>query len=325
MWWIAFLAVAAVAALAGLVGLALLFKFFNLWLQAKATGIGVSLLDMGFMWLRHVDPTRVVQSMIALSKAGVEVTRGQLETHVLSGGNLDSVTEALISAQKASLGVDFQQLAAMDLAGRNVASAVRARVNPKVLACPSEKKEGKAHISGVCQDGIRLGVRARVTVRTNLARLVGGAGEETIMARVGEGIVAAIGRAASHKDVLQRPELISQHLLAHGLDSGTCFEILSVDIADVDVLDNIGARLQSAQAETDKKIAQAHAEIRRAAAVAVQGEMHARTMDMHAAVVAARASLPLASASAFREANFGRRRAWPQTVNARLRWSRGPG
>lgn len=325
MLWLLLLMAGGAVAIVGLVVLVLLGKFFNLWLQAKATDIPISLMDMGFMWLRHVDPSQIVHCLIALSKAGVEANRSQLEAHVLSGGNLDAVTEALISAQKAALGVNFPQVAAIDLAGRDVAAAVRARVNPKVLVCPPEKKGTCDYISGVCQDGVRLGVRARVTVRTNLARLVGGAGEETIIARVGEGIVAAIGRCQSHKEVLQRPELISEHLLAHGLDSGTCFEILSVDIADVDVMDNVGARLQSAQAETDKKIAQAHAEIRRAAAVAVQMEMRARTVDMHAAVVAARANLPLASASAFRETNFGRRAAFPPTVNSRLRWSRRAG
>jgi uncharacterized protein YqfA (UPF0365 family) len=293
-------------------------RFLPLWLQAKASGVPVSILDMWMMRLRLVDPLLVVTCLIALSKAGIRVEVPDLEAHLLSGGNLGAVTEGLIRAQKAGLDMDFRRLAAIDLAGRNVRAAVENRVHPKVLLCPAGGEQGE--ITGVCQDGVRLGVRMRATVRTDLNRLVGGAGEETIVARIGEGIVAAIGRAASHKDILARPEVISAYLLARGLDSGTCFDILSLDVADVEVKDNIGARLQAVQAETDKKIAQARAEIRRAAAVAVQTEMRAETLASYAAVVSARAAMPFAAAAAFREANVGVRRPLPGMVNSRLRW-----
>lgn len=297
----------------------LLARFFPLWIQAKATAVPVSLLDMVSMRLRKVDPALVVQTLISLTKAGVPAATDELEAHFLSGGRLERVGGALISAHKAGLGVSFRQLAAMDLAGRDVLAAVEGRVNPRVLVCPPAKSK-LAAISGVCQDGVRLGVRARITVRTNLERLVGGAGEETVLARVGEGIVAAIGRSGSHKEILARPELIAEHLLGRGLDSGTSFEILSVDIAGVDVMDNVGARLQSFQAETDKKIAQARAEIRRATAVAAQLEMRAETLDSYAGVVVAKASLPLASAAAFRESNIGIPRPWPAPRPGRLSW-----
>jgi uncharacterized protein YqfA (UPF0365 family) len=297
----------------------LVASFLPLWLQAKASGVPVSLLEMAFMRLRQVAPERIVNAGIALAKAGMPVPRERLEAHLLAGGDLEGVTEALISAQKAGLVVDFAKIAGLDLAGRKVVAAVRARVNPKVLAVPPANAPVQA-IAGVCQDGIRLGVRARVTVRTNLDRLVGGAGEDTVVARVGEGIVAAIGRAASHKEILAEPERISRYLLEHGLDSGTCFEILSVDIAAVDVLDNVGARLAAARAETDKQIAQAQAEVRRANAVATGHEMRARTIDSHAGVIAARSQLPLAGAAAFREGNFGRRLPVPPAGHSRLKW-----
>lgn len=314
-WWL----VLAVPLLLG-VGFAAVFaRFLPLWAQAKASAVPVSLLQMWMMTLRRVDPRQLVTSLVALSKAGLHVPAADLETHLLSGGSLAAVTEALIRAHKAGLDMDFRRLAAIDLAGRDVAAAVTSRVHPKVLMCPTAES-GLPDISGVCQDGVRLGVRARATVRTNLARLVGGAGEETIVARIGEGIVAAIGRAASHKDILARPETISEYLLRRGLDSGTCFEILSLDIADVDVKDNIGARLQAAQAETDKKIAQAQAEVRRAAAVAAHTEMQAQTVGSYAAVVAARASMPAAAAAAFRQANVGRRRPLATLLGNRLRW-----
>ena len=297
----------------------LLASFLPLWIQAKATAIPVSLLDMACMRLRRVDPGLVVNTLVSLTKAGIPVQRAELEAQILSGGHLERVGEALISAHKAGLNVSFHQLAAIDLAGRDVLSAVNHRVNPRVLVCPPPNSKLSV-ISGVCQDGVRLGVRARITVRTNLERLVGGAGEETVLARVGEGIVGAIGRAASHKEILSSPETITGHLLDRGLDSGTCFEILSVDIAGVDVMDNVGARLQSFQAETDKKIAQARAEIRRAAAVAVQQEMRAETLKSQSNVVMATATLPLASASAFRESNIGVPRPWSAPRPGRLPW-----
>jgi len=285
-----------------------LATFFNLWVQAKATQVPVTLLEMVAMTLRQVSPTRVVSCKISLAKAGVEVDTADLEAHVLSGGHLEAVADALIAAHKADLGMDFRRLAAIDLAGRNVVDGVHTRVTPKVIPCPPSEARTQG-ICGVSKDGVRLAVRARVTVRTRLDRLVGGAGEETIVARVGEGIVSAIGRAESHRDILANPDLISAHLLAKGLDGGTAFEILSVDIADVDVLDNVAARLSSAQADADKRIAQARAESRRAAAVAARQEMRARTMEMTGRVVAARSRVPLALSSAFREVNLGVTRA----------------
>jgi len=297
----------------------LLASFLPLWLQARASGVPVPLLEMAFMRLRRVDPERIINAGIVLAKAGQPTPRGQLEAHLLAGGNLEAVTDALVAAQKTGLAVDFAKIAALDLAGRNVVAAVRGRVNPQVLAVPPANAPVPV-IAGVCQDGIRLGVRARVTVRTNLDRLVGGAGGDTVAARVGEGIVAAIGRAASHKDILAEPERISRHLLERGLDSGTCFEILSVDIAAVDVLDNIGARLAADRAETDKQIAQAQAEVRRATAVAARHEMRARTIHSHAGVIAASCRLPLAGAAAFREKNFGRRIPIPPASHSRLKW-----
>ncbi len=318
-WTVVLVVLGGAALVAVLVAGALLARFLPLWIQAKATDIPVSLLGMVAMRLRRVDPALVVNTMVSLTKAGIPVTSDEMEAHFLSGGHLAAVGEALISAHKAGLDVSFRQLAAMDLAGRNVLAAVNGRVNPRVLVCPPPASK-LAAISGICRDGIRLGVRARITVRTNLDRLVGGAGEETVLARVGEGIVAAIGRSDSHKEILSRPEHIAEHLLGRGLDSGTYFEILSVDIAGVDVMDNAGARLQSYQAEADKKIAQARAEIRRASAVASQLEMRAETLDSYAGVVMAKASLPLASASAFRESNVGLQRPWQAPRPGRLSW-----
>lgn len=301
------------------VGLVIIAMFFNLWVQARATGIPVGFIDMAMMRLRRVDPSSIVNNMIILGKAGIEADVAELETHVLSGGNLESVSEAIVRAQKADLGISFSQVAAIDLAGRNVVDAVKTHVNPKVLVCPPPGY-GTGYIQGVCQDGIRLAVTARVTVRTRLDRLVGGAGEETISARVGEGIVAAIGGAESHKSVLESPELISEYILSRGLDSNTCFEILSIDIADVNVQENIGARLQGEQAEADKRVAQAKAEVRRAAAVAVHTEMRARTTDMESRVVGARAVVPRAVAAGFLETNLGSRKALPPTQNSRVFW-----
>jgi uncharacterized protein YqfA (UPF0365 family) len=302
-----------------LAAVAVVAAFFNLWIQAKATQVPVSLLDMLAMTLRKISPARVVGCKIALAKAGVEVETADMEAHLLCGGNLEAVADALIAAHKAELGVDFRRLAAIDLAGRDVVDGVRTRVNPKVIMCPpaGAKVEG---ICGVSRDGVRLAVRARVTVRTRLDRLVGGAGEETIVARVGEGIVSAIGHADSHRDILANPELMSAHLLAKGLDSGTAFEILSVDIADVDVLDNVAARLQSVQADTDKRIAQARAESRRAAAVAARQEMRAKTVEMTGRVVTARSRVPLALSSAVREVNLGLPRPPAGLLPARVRW-----
>lgn len=312
--------VVALVVVALLVVGTLVLMFIDLWPQVKAAGVPVGIIDMVLMRLRRIDPARIVRAMIMLYKAGIEVRLDDLQAHVLSGGDLNAVADALVSASKAGLDVNFAKLAAIDLAGRDVVEAVNMRVQPKVLACPPATAPEDA-LSGVSRDGIRLAARARVTVRTQLDRLVGGAGAETIVARVGEGIVSAIGRAPSHREILQKPELISEHILARGLDSGTCFEILSVDISDIDVLDNVSARLRSAQAEADKRIAQAQAEVRRAAAVAAQQEMVARTTEMEGRVTSAESTVPLALSSALTEANFGRAGRLSPTMNSRLRWS----
>ncbi len=290
--------------------------FLNLWIQAKASGVPTSFVQMTMMRLRRVDPNELIGCLIQMGKAGLEVDVEDAETHLLAGGDLKAVTDAYIRAAKADLDIDFQRLAAIELAGRDVTDAVRTHVSPKVLQCPA----GGGVISGVCQDGIRLTASARTTVRTRLDRLVGGAGEETVAARVGEGIVAAIGAAERHQLILEKPERISQYILSRGLDSGTCFEILSVDIADVNVQDNIGARLQSDQAGADKRVAQARAEVRRTAAVAAHKEMEAKTTEMHSRVTAARSVVPRAASAAFRERNLGCRKQLSPTVNDRLRW-----
>ncbi len=318
--WI-FTVLLGVVATVALVAAAVALMFLNLWIQARASGIRVGIWRLLLMRLRQVDPNLLIINMISLVKSGIHASLDELEAHVLAGGSLKSVVDALIAAEKAGLEVDFRQIAAIDLAGRDVGDAVKSRVNPKVLQCPPAGS-GQEAISGVCHDGIRLGVKARVTVRTQLDRLVGGAGEDTIIARVGEGIVAAVGRAASHKDILESPERISQYLLEHGLDSGTCFEILSVDIASLDVLDNVGAKLRSDQADSDKRIAQAKAEIRRTAAVAAYHEMTARSTENQSRVVAAKATLPRAVSAAFQEVNLGRTRALAPTQHDAMRWRR---
>jgi len=269
----------------------------RLWIEAIFAGVKVSIGDLVGMRLRKVNPAAVVRPLIAATKAGVSLTTRDLEAHYLSGGHVDRVVKALISADKANLGLHFQQAAAIDLAGRDVLEAVRVSVNPKVIDTP--------RVAAMAKDGIQLIATARVTVRANINRLVGGAGEDTILARVGEGIVSTIGSAPSHKAVLENPDSISKTVLAKGLDAGTAFEILSIDIADVDVGKNIGAELQTDQAEADKRIAQAKAEERRAMAIAVEQEMRAKVQEMRAHVVEAEAQVPLAMAEAFREGNLG--------------------
>ena len=269
----------------------------RLWIEAIFAGVKVGIGDLVGMRLRKVNPAAVVRPLIAATKAGVSLTTRDLEAHYLSGGHVDRVVKALISADKANLGLHFQQAAAIDLAGRDVLEAVRVSVNPKVIDTP--------RVAAMAKDGIQLIATARVTVRANINRLVGGAGEDTILARVGEGIVSTIGSAPSHKAVLENPDSISKTVLAKGLDAGTAFEILSIDIADVDVGKNIGAELQTDQAEADKRIAQAKAEERRAMAIAVEQEMRAKVQEMRAHVVEAEAQVPLAMAEAFREGNLG--------------------
>ncbi|MBJ7258621.1 MAG: flotillin-like protein FloA [Chthoniobacterales bacterium] len=292
----------------GLVLLIVLFNFFGIWLRAKIADAPVSFARLVGMRLLRVPLGMIVDSRITAVKAGIPLDTDELEAHYLAGGSVDSVVLALIAADKAGIKLDFNRACAIDLAikgtSKTVLEAVRTSINPKVIDCPAPGS-GRSTIDAVARDGIGVKVKARVTVRSNLDRFVGGATEETIIARVGEGIVTSIGSALSYKDVLENPDRISKTVLQKGLDSGTAFEILSVDIADVDVGENVGAKLQGEQAEADKVVAQAKAEVRRAAAVAVEGEMRARTQEMRAKVVDAEAQVPLAMAEAFRSGNLG--------------------
>jgi len=282
-----------------LLALAILFTFVPvmLWISALAAGVKVGLFTLVGMRLRRVVPSRVINPLIKAHKAGLDVTTNQLESHYLAGGNVDRVVNALIAAHRANIDLPFERGAAIDLAGRNVLEAVQMSVNPKVIETP--------FIAGIAMDGIEVKAMARITVRANIDRLVGGAGEETIIARVGEGVVSTIGSSESHKQVLENPDSISHTVLEKGLDAGTAFEILSIDIADVDIGKNIGAILQSDQAEADKRIAQAKAEERRAMAVALEQEMTARVEEMRAQVVEAEAEVPKALAEALRTGKLG--------------------
>src|SRR5262252_7703194 len=278
----------------------ILFKFVNLWIQAVATRTKIGLVQLVGMWLRKVNPAVIVRGMISANQAGIPIETRQLEAHFLAGGNVPRVVASLIAADRASLGLDFRQAAAIDLAGRDVLDAVQTSVTPKVIDCPDEGK-----VAAMAKNGIQVLAKARVTVRTNIKRLVGGATEATIIARVGEGIVSTIGSSNSHKDVLENPDRISKTVLAKGLDAGTAFEILSIDIADVDIGDNIGARLQADQAEADKRRFQAQAENRRAMAVAQEQEFKAEIQKNRALVTLAEAEVPKAMAEAFRQGNMG--------------------
>ncbi|MBT6119969.1 flotillin-like protein FloA [bacterium] len=284
--------------------LILVFNYFGMWLRARVSGVKLTYTKLIGMQLRKVKASVIVDSMIMGTKAGVNLNMDSLEAHYMAGGNVPKVVKALIGAEKAKIELSFEQAAAIDLAGRDVLDAVRTSVNPKVIDCPSADS-GKEVIEAVAGDGIQVRAKARVTVRANLERLVGGATEETIIARVGEGIVSTIGSAASHKEVLESPELISSNVLNKGLDSGTAFEILSIDISDVDVGRNIGAQLQIDQAEADKNVAQAKAEERRAMAIAEEQEMIAKIQENKAKVVEAEAQIPLAMAQAFKDGNLG--------------------
>ena len=279
--------------------LIIFFRFFplGLWITALFSGVRISIITLLTMRLRRVNPSLIVLNQIKLWKAGLKINSNELEAHYLAGGNPTAVADALIAADKASLDLSFERAAAIDLAGRDLVDAIRTSVSPRVIATPL--------IAAVAKDGIQVKATARVTVRTNINRLVGGAGEETIIARVGEGIVTTIGSAATHKEVLENPDRISQVVSAKGLDSGTAFEILSIDIADVDVGSNIGAVLQIDQAEADKKIAQAKAEERRVMAIAREQEMKAQVEEMKAKVVEAESQLPLAIAEALKKGNIG--------------------
>lgn len=284
----------------GVVALVIIFFWMvplRLWFIAILNGVHISLVQLILMRWRRVPPEMIVNSMITATKAGIKLNRDQLEAHFLAGGHVKPVVSALISAEKANISLDFKAATAIDLAGRNVLEAIQTSVNPKVINTPP--------VAAVAKDGIQLIAKARVTVRTNIRQLVGGAGEETIIARVGEGIVSAIGSAETHKSVLENPDSISKLVLSKGLDSGTAFEILSIDIADVDVGKNIGALLQMDQANADKNIAQAKAEERRAMAVASEQEMKAKAQEARAKVILAEAEVPLALAEAFRNGNLG--------------------
>ena len=277
-----------------------LFLYFipvALWISAIAARVHIGIGELVGMRLRRVPPSTILGSQINATKAGLDIPTTFLEAHFLAGGDVENVVKALIAADKAGINLTPERAAAIDLAGRDVLEAVQVSVNPKVISTPM--------VTAVAKDGIQVKATSRVTVRANIERLVGGAGEETIMARVGEGIVTTIGSAETHKSVLENPDMISKTVLAKGLDSGTAFEILSIDIADVDVGDNIGAKLQTDQAEADKNIAQARAEERRAMAVAQEQEMTARVQEMRARVVEAEAEVPLAMAEAFRSGNLG--------------------
>jgi uncharacterized protein YqfA (UPF0365 family) len=284
---------------AALFGLWIIFYFIpvGLWFTALLSGVRISLLQLVLMRWRKVPPQVIVRNLIAATKAGLKLNRDELEAHYLAGGNVVAVVNALISADKANMGLDFKVATAIDLAGRDVLEAVRMSVNPKVIDTPP--------VTAVAKDGIQLIAKARVTVRANIKQLVGGAGEETVLARVGEGVVSSIGSADSHKSVLENPDSISKVVLGKGLDSGTAFEILSIDIADIDIGKNIGAVLQMDQANADKNIAQAKAEERRAMAVAIEQEMKAKAQEARAKVIEAEVQIPLAMAEAFRSGNLG--------------------
>ena len=279
--------------------LAVFFRFFpiGLWISAAASGVHISIFSMVGMRFRRIDPRKVVLPMIKATKAGLKVNMNELEAHLLAGGSVDRVVDALIAAQSAKIPLEFEKSRAIDLAGRDVLEAVKMSVNPKVIETPV--------VAAIAKNGIELRAKARVTVRANIDRLVGGAGEETIIARVGEGIVTTIGSSLTHSEVLENPDTISQNVLNKGLDAGTAFEILSIDIADVDVGRNVGAQLQMDQAEADRRIAQAKAEERRAMAVAQEQEMIAAVQEMRAKVVEAEAEVPRAMAEALRSGKLG--------------------
>ncbi|MFN8281613.1 MAG: flotillin-like protein FloA [Chitinophagales bacterium] len=272
-------------------------KYIGMWISAKLSNVDIGFFQLFFMQLRRVPPQVIVNSMITATKAGLSVTRNDLEAHYLAGGKVNNVINALISADKANIPLTFKEATAIDLAGRDVLQAVQMCVNPKVIESPP--------VTAVAKDGIQLITRARVTVRANIKQFVGGAGEETVLARIGEGIVTSIGSAESHKTVMENPDTISKLVLHKGLDSGTAFEILSIDIADIDVGKNIGAYLQMDQANADKNIAQAKAEERRAMAIALEHEMKAKAQESRAKVIDAEAEIPLAIAEAFKTGKLG--------------------
>jgi len=293
----------------GLVGV--FISYGAIWLQAFMSGAPVSFANLIGMSLRQVKPSLIVRARVMAAQAGLisnlkaGVSTGQLETHVLAGGNLMKVMVAIIAAKQAGIELDFERAAAIDLAGRDVLDAVRTSVYPRVIDCPDLAKSGKATLSAIAKDGIELRVLARVTVRTNLNQLIGGATEETIIARVGEGIITSIGSTDSHMTVMGMPDKISKDVLLRGLDSNTAFEVVSIDIADIEIGQNVGARLQADQAEADTRVAQANAEVRRTEAIAHKQEMIASVVSKRAQLVLAESKIPMAMASAFRDGNLG--------------------
>lgn len=299
-----FIILLIVVGIPGLILFFFLFNYVNLWFQAVVSGARVRFIDIVLMRFRKVNPNTIVQSRIAAKKAGIELPTAMLEAHYMAGGNVIRVIQALIAADKAAIKLNVDQACSIDLAGRDVLEAVKTSVNPKVIDVPNPTL-GRETIDAVAKDGIQLRVRARVTVRSKLERLIGGATEETIIARVGEGIVTTIGSSDTHKMVIENPDRISKVVLAKGLDSGTAYEILSIDIADIDVGKNVGAGLQTDQAEADKNVAQAKAEERRAMALAKEQENKAEVIENKAKVVLAEAEIPKAIAQAMREGNLG--------------------
>ncbi|QDT88398.1 SigmaW regulon antibacterial [Gimesia algae] len=305
LWPVVAFAIGGIGILLGIVFVALFARYFKLWIQAFSSRAKIGPLALVFMSLRKVKPSVIVDTKIMAVQAGLtDIPTQAFEAHYLAGGNVHRVVHALIVAHRARIDLDWDTASAIDLAGRNIISAVETSVDPKVIDCPDPKKSGRPTLDGVAKDGIQLKARARVTVRTNLSQLVGGATEETIIARVGEGIVSAIGSCESHKEVLANPSVIARNVLDRGLDSQTSFSIVSIDIADIDVGENIGARLRVDQAEADMRIAQALAEERRAEAVASEQEMIATTQENQAKVVLAEAEIPLAMAESFEEGNL---------------------
>ncbi|MCA9013809.1 MAG: flotillin-like protein FloA [Planctomycetaceae bacterium] len=305
LWPVVAFGIGAICVILGIVFLALFARYFKLWIQAFSSRARIGPMALVFMSLRKVKPSVIVDTKIMAVQAGLtDIPTQAYEAHYLAGGNVHRVVHALIVAHRARIDLDWDTAAAIDLAGRNIISAVETSVDPKVIDCPDPKKSGRPTLDGVAKDGIQLKARARVTVRTNLKQLVGGATEDTIIARVGEGIVSAIGSCQSHKEVLANPSVIARNVLDRGLDSQTAFSIVSIDIADIDVGDNIGARLRADQADADVRVAQARAEERRAEAVASEQEMLARTQENQAKVVLAEAEIPLAMAEAFAEGSL---------------------
>ena len=308
--WPMWLAVAAIVIVFGLVILLVVFVYGPLWFQAYMSSARISIFSLIGMTLRQVNARVILRAKIMAMQAAVGtdpktgITTKRLEAHYLAGGNVPGVINAIIAAHRADIDLDFDRAAAIDLAGRDVLDAVRTSVNPKVIDCPDPQKSGKSTLSAISRNGVELKIRARVTVRTNLSQLIGGATEDTIIARVGEGIITSIGSADSHLEVMENPDQISKAVLSRGLDAQTAFSIVSIDIADIDVGENIGARLQADQAEADTRVARALAESRRAEAVATEQEMKARTAENRAKVLQAEAQVPLAMAEAFRSGKF---------------------